>query len=269
MPISYVGGQIVGDNTGTASGTINFSLTGGSNSTPSAGDLVLYYVCLPISNDQTFPNPYNGYTKYLDIFADDANDTNHAVYYKFMGSTPDTTWPRYPSGNTFISTVYGVSVWRGVDTANPFDVSAVTATVINTGVPPTTNITPATSGAVPVFSAAYALSSTSPPALTNASLSGYLSANPNISGTDGVLAFGYRSWTSGAINAGTWSGANTNANNSATATALALRPASGGQIKVWNGSSWTAKPVKVWNGSSWVKKPVKRWNGSSWITLPY
>lgn len=42
-----------------------------------------------------------------------------------------------------------------------------------------------------------------------------------------------------------------------------------GQIKVWNGSSWVAKPVKEWNGSSWVTKPLKHYNGSSWVTTPY
>lgn len=42
-----------------------------------------------------------------------------------------------------------------------------------------------------------------------------------------------------------------------------------GQIKVWTGAAWVAKPVKVWNGGSWVVKPVKYWNGSSWITTPY
>lgn len=54
--------------------------------------------------------------------------------------------------------------------------------------------------------------------------------------------------------------------------AAAFAPASGGstgQIKVWNGSAFVAKPIKVWNGSSWVTKPVKYWNGSSWITTPY
>lgn len=39
-----------------------------------------------------------------------------------------------------------------------------------------------------------------------------------------------------------------------------------GQIKVWNGSAWVAKPVKYWNGSAWVTKPLKYWNGSEWIT---
>lgn len=44
---------------------------------------------------------------------------------------------------------------------------------------------------------------------------------------------------------------------------------SSGQLKVWNGTAWSAKPVKVWNGSAWVTKPVKRWNGSAWVTTPY
>lgn len=46
-------------------------------------------------------------------------------------------------------------------------------------------------------------------------------------------------------------------------------PSSTGKIKVWDGSSFIAKPVKVWNGSSWVIKPVKVWNGSSWTTTNY
>jgi hypothetical protein len=54
--------------------------------------------------------------------------------------------------------------------------------------------------------------------------------------------------------------------------AAAFKPAGAaptGQIKVWNGSAFVAKPVKVWNGSSWVTKPVKYWNGSSWVTTTY
>jgi hypothetical protein len=42
-----------------------------------------------------------------------------------------------------------------------------------------------------------------------------------------------------------------------------------GQIKVWDGSQWVAKPMKVWNGSQWVTKPVKYWNGTTWVTTPY
>lgn len=43
----------------------------------------------------------------------------------------------------------------------------------------------------------------------------------------------------------------------------------GGQIKVWTGAAWVAKPVKVWNGSAWVVKPLKFYNGSIFVTTGY
>jgi len=46
-------------------------------------------------------------------------------------------------------------------------------------------------------------------------------------------------------------------------------PSETGQIKVWTGGAWTAKPVKYWTGSTWQIKPLKRWNGSSWVITPY
>jgi hypothetical protein len=42
-----------------------------------------------------------------------------------------------------------------------------------------------------------------------------------------------------------------------------------GQIKVWTGTVWIAKPVKVWTGAAWVTKPVKYWNGTQWVITPY
>lgn len=42
-----------------------------------------------------------------------------------------------------------------------------------------------------------------------------------------------------------------------------------GQIKVWNGTAFVAKPVKHWNGTAFVTKPVKRWNGTTWQITPY
>lgn len=46
-------------------------------------------------------------------------------------------------------------------------------------------------------------------------------------------------------------------------------PENTGQIKVWNGSDWVAKPMKVWTGASWEVKPVKYYNGSTFVTTPY
>ena len=42
-----------------------------------------------------------------------------------------------------------------------------------------------------------------------------------------------------------------------------------GQIKVWDGASWVAKPVKVWDGVSWNIKPMKFYNGSTFVTTGY
>ena len=42
-----------------------------------------------------------------------------------------------------------------------------------------------------------------------------------------------------------------------------------GQIKVWTGAAWVAKPMKVWTGAAWETKPVKYWDGSAWQLTPY
>lgn len=39
-----------------------------------------------------------------------------------------------------------------------------------------------------------------------------------------------------------------------------------GQIKYYNGVTWTLKPVKYWDGATWTTKPLKHWNGTQWIT---
>jgi len=38
-----------------------------------------------------------------------------------------------------------------------------------------------------------------------------------------------------------------------------------GQIKRYEGGTWTAHPLKRYEGGSWVAHTVKRWNGSSWV----
>lgn len=51
--------------------------------------------------------------------------------------------------------------------------------------------------------------------------------------------------------------------------ALSTPAGNTGQIKVWTGAAWEAKPMKVWTGAAWEIKPVKFWNGSAWTTTPY
>lgn len=45
--------------------------------------------------------------------------------------------------------------------------------------------------------------------------------------------------------------------------------AASGDIKVYNGTAWVAKPMKVWNGAAWVVKPVKVYNGTAWVLTNY
>ena len=57
--------------------------------------------------------------------------------------------------------------------------------------------------------------------------------------------------------------------NSGAGFDITLGSSPTGQIKVYNGAIWVAKPVKIWNGSNWVIKPVKYYNGSIWVTTTY
>lgn len=84
------------------------------------------------------------------------------------------------------------------------------------------------------------------------------------------LATAYRQYNASSDDPGNFT---TSTNRFWSAMTLVIRPAAApsntGDIKVYNGSSFVAKPVKVWNGSAWVKKPLKRWNGSAWVTTGY
>ena len=39
----------------------------------------------------------------------------------------------------------------------------------------------------------------------------------------------------------------------------------GGQLKVWDGTTWKPGSAKVWDGSAWVEGVVKYYDGSDWI----
>ncbi len=98
------------------------------------GDLVI--VAGAIGDDDSVNhdvlNNTTGYIEITDLFADDDDDTNLAVWYKFMGATPDTSVVvEGTTGGTDSSLAVVVMVFRGVDTGTPFDVTSTTATGIN------------------------------------------------------------------------------------------------------------------------------------------
>lgn len=73
-----------------------------------------------------------GYTEVADLFSDDTQDANLGVYWKVMGATPDTSAVVDGLGGADAAVAATCMVFRGVDTATPFDVVTTTATGINT-----------------------------------------------------------------------------------------------------------------------------------------
>lgn len=73
-----------------------------------------------------------GYTGINDLFADDTHETSFEVFYKFMGSTPDTSVVCEGStGGNDTGTAIVAIAFRGVDTTTPFDVASTSVTGIN------------------------------------------------------------------------------------------------------------------------------------------
>lgn len=89
----------------------------------------------------------SGYTSYSTVTGTDTYSCIADVYYKVMGATPDTTISIPSSGNSLYTGECYIFIFRGLNTANIFDVAATTGSLSNgfSITPP--SITPVTSGA--------------------------------------------------------------------------------------------------------------------------
>lgn len=224
MAITYVGGQVGGRAGSTSTSNVTFSLTGGTNSTPQAGDLVIIG-CTVASQARTPACAISGYTAQTQINANGTTyDTSLNVSYKFMGGTPDTTFTLPSTGNIADAQRWTVQVWRSVDSTTPLDVAMVSASGTATGRPNPGSITPSTSGAyvgiIGAGAAATGAAYTAPANYTTGFLTG-TTADTN----DAMIGSGYRSWTSGAEDPAAYTGGTTNAADSWAAFTYALRPA--------------------------------------------
>jgi hypothetical protein len=280
MAIQFVGGKTVAKAAtanATASIDLTTGLTGGSRSGVAAGDLVIIVsassciALMTMTIKDSSAVSYNLLTGNQGLGLMYVNDTTDAcvlVGYKIMGTTPDSTatfTQSLGSGDGGFALVY---VFSGVHGTTPMDVATTSTFITGTGNVDPTAITPVTSGAVVVSLGAvgHVLGAVnhSIPDLTSTLVNSVNSTR------DCSAGIGYITWTSGALDPAAWTLTGSSTAMGYVAMSMALRPApGGGNIKVWNGSAWTAKPVKFWNGSAWITKPMKRWNGSAWITLPY
>jgi hypothetical protein len=136
VPLTFVG-STTGAGTG-ASYTIslNGTLTGGSNTSPSPGDIVVVFV--GESNGGTVtPTLAGNNSGTYDTIATRATtadtwDANLATFRKIQGSSVDTTLTvTRGANNTTFGNAATVMVWRGVDTTTPFDVTTTVAGAAN------------------------------------------------------------------------------------------------------------------------------------------
>lgn len=238
MAITYVGSRIVG-----AAGTTsewNFglgSLTGGSDATPSIGDLVVVAYCTASATDRTLTiKDSAGGTDYTligsELFASDSNGLNMRVAYKFMTGSVDTNvyFSETVNGGTGALTDAGAAMYfvlRGVH-ATPLEQAAQQGTGTNTHLVNPGGITPTTPGTYifVVGAGSAALGG----AFTQGDLTNF-QTNTFADTVDASIGGGHLAWTSGAYNPATFGGGGTdNVNNSYAWTIAAFAPASSGGL---------------------------------------
>jgi hypothetical protein len=166
-----------------------------------------------------------GYTAaHVDLWADDSNDTNLLVSYKFMGSTPDTTVSIPAHANSFC--VAGlITVLRGINTITPLDVAATVATGANSGLPNPPAITPVTPGAL-ITCHGSSMGNGAANFVAPAGLSNFRTTFRTTAGLGNLsVGSGFATWASGAFDVANFTGGFNAGTSSWCAATIAWRPA--------------------------------------------
>ena len=248
MAISYVGGVAGGraGNTVTTTQSINGTLTGGSNSSPSAGDIVVIW-CSSGADTSAAPNQtvsgntsgtYNTETQQSQLGT--TYDSYAQLNWMVQGSTPDTTITIPSSGSIRNAQRWAIHVFRGVNQTTPWDVTSTTASGTASGRPNPPSITPSTAGAWILWlghsSAATGTAYTAPTGFSTNWL-----GNTTADTADDMDGFGYYTgWTSGAYDpAAISAGGTTNAADSWVAMTAVLKPAANNYTLTAQGGSYS------------------------------
>jgi len=226
MAIQYVGGNIGGASGSTTTGvTVSLtSLTGGISSTAVENDIVLAFVGIGSTSDINVSMATSGYTELADLYGNAGKDANLGVFYKIMGSTPDTTAESFRSGDSAHAQALAVHVFRGVDLTTPIDVT--TTTVTGTAARPTPPaITPITTGAVVVCvgDASFLDTNTTGYEFSDSQLSNFITIPVNDT-NDISIGTGWASWTSGVFTPIIFTSVGSKLYDAFAAATIALRP---------------------------------------------
>lgn len=220
--IEFVGGYTEAYDGTTSDKVISLeSLTGGLDTKPSEGDIVVvingaygeYGANLPTGYTQVLSNTYGRYYR-----------VSAKLAYKFIGGTPDTSLI-IPggTGGTDMGGSTSILVFRNVNTVTPLDVSAVYYTASNTVKPNPPSITPVTTGAV-IIAGGVGGYNNGVQLFTSSDLTNFISScgDDNFDCTTGI---GYKEWISGAFDPAQFGFTGTDSsNNSSIGYTIALRP---------------------------------------------
>lgn len=221
--ITYVGGQAVNTMGGTFETDTTFNLSGGSNSTPQAGDFVVVNYVIADDTDRGTPAIItSGYTTMAAAYRNSNWDTRMSVSSKFMGSTPDTVVRFGPTGTSTRGGAATIHVFRGVDPAAPYVGLASQWGTGNTFADPDP-VTPSRAGSV-VVALGGSASDNPNGVYTSSGLSGFVTARRGVEYSP-AAGGGYFNWTSGEYDPSAFStGKAADGNQSWNAVSFALQP---------------------------------------------
>jgi len=227
MALTYVGGT---SGTGTGASytvSLNGTLTGGSNSSPQTGDLILVFIGQ--SNSTTVTSTCSGNTSgaYPTISAyqnqADTYDANLDSYYRFAGATPDTTLTIARTNNTTYGCATVVQVWRGAHSTTPFNVTPTVAAASNSSVANPAAITPTTAGSMIVYCGHGTQTSTGTAYTTAGTYP--ISAKGDGSTSDAIIMVAaYTAWTSGSYDPAAFAGSTTTTACAWAALTVVIQP---------------------------------------------
>lgn len=123
------------------------TLTGGISSSIAPGDLIVVATGFSSVGDGNPGVSSPTMTEVADLYANDTIDTNLSVSWMIAGSTPPTSITMSGTLGSSYGNCAVISVWRGVDTSTPLDVTVTTATGTSSANANPPAITPATNGA--------------------------------------------------------------------------------------------------------------------------
>jgi hypothetical protein len=237
MTLTYVGGTSGSGTGATYTVSLNGTLTGGTNSSPQQGDIVVVmsgHGGTTNSAPTVTGNNNGSYTGAgVASYGNDTWDTNFRTFYKIQGVTVDTQITVARTSSTAYGGATVVQVWRNVDKTNPIDATGTPATGTNSSRANPPAVTPVTTGAVVVYGGAGVQPAASGVAPTDANGGDHVvSVKSDGSTADLGIYIASKTWTSGQYNPAANTNMATSTSCSWAAQTIALRPDTTDQVQL-------------------------------------